>query len=406
MNFLDYYGLKEDPFRLTPDPKYFFPSESHNLALKALEYSMEQAEGFCVIVGEPGTGKTTLLNVFIREWAEKAKVALVLTPRLSPEEFLSAVLDELGLDIAAGNKNELLRGFRDVLIGNVQEGRKVIIVVDEAQNLPTETLEELRLLSNLETDKEKLLQIVLVGQPELEQKLRSPLLRQLNQRISTKVRLKHLSRQETGEYINFRLLKAGKTFLRFSDAAVREIYRHTEGNPRLINILGLRALMCAYMDDAKVVQKAHIKEAVKTLNPEEMDRKISPVPIVVSVVVMLAVLLLFGLSEIGLFNSIEDSLNKGVANNVESPQPQDLATGEEEQSPKGPSEYLVVTAWEANLRVAPGIDSEKIGTVRRGTRLKTTAVATDNEGIRWYRVEVFDDQNAWISEKTVRVFTE
>jgi general secretion pathway protein A len=405
VNFLDYYGLKEDPFRLTPDPDYFFPSESHNLALKTLEYSTEQSEGFCVITGEPGTGKTTLLNVFLRSWIDKAIIALVLTPRLSPEEFLASVLDEMGLNIKAENKNELLKAFRNILIENVQRGKKIIIIVDEAQNLPTETLEELRLLSNLETEKEKLLQIILVGQPELEQKLNSPLLRQLNQRISTRVRLKHLDKKETGEYINFRLLKAGKSFIRFSDRAIREIYRITDGNPRLINIIGLRALMCAYMDDAKVVQKGHIKDAFKTLNTEGFKRRWRPSPVLISGFVAIVALLVFGLSEMNIISSDKVSFRgqeffSPVQSKKESP---------EEVSPvvpESPQSYILVTAWEANLRVAPGIGSDKIGTVRRGTKLKITGEQIDKDGIKWYKVVVFNNMQAWISAKTGKVVTE
>src|SRR4030067_1802787 len=182
MDFLSFFGLKEDPFKLTPDPAYFYPSSTHNEGLLLLNYSIEQKEGFTTVIGDPGSGKTTLLNVFLEKWRSRAEIAIVLTPRLSPEEFLVSILEDLDISFKRKNKNEIIKAFRDFMIEKSSEGKWVIIIVDEAQNLPDETLEELRLLSNLENDKDKLLQIVLLGQPELESKLRSNRLRQLKQR--------------------------------------------------------------------------------------------------------------------------------------------------------------------------------------------------------------------------------
>src|SRR3989304_812893 len=136
MNILEFFGLKEDPFRLTPDPAYFFPSAGHNEALQSLNYLVEQREGFCLVSGEPGTGKTTLISVFMENWKEKAEIAMILTPRLSPEEFLMAVLDDFNVKSEKSNKNDILKAFRDFLVDRAQEGRPVIIIVDEAQNLP------------------------------------------------------------------------------------------------------------------------------------------------------------------------------------------------------------------------------------------------------------------------------
>jgi general secretion pathway protein A len=151
MDYLEFFGLKEDPFKITPDLAYFYPSKEHSEILTALNYAIEQKEGFFLATGEPGTGKTTILKVFIEEWKDKAEIALVLTPRLSPEEFLHAVLEDLKVPVKDKNKNEMLKAFRDFLLSSASQGKAVIIVVDEAQNLSDETLEELRLLSNLET---------------------------------------------------------------------------------------------------------------------------------------------------------------------------------------------------------------------------------------------------------------
>lgn len=265
MNILEFFGLKEDPFRLTPDPAYFFPSAGHNEALLSLNYLVEQREGFCLVSGEPGTGKTTLISVFMENWKEKAEIAMILTPRLSPEEFLMAVLDDFNVKSEKSNKNDILKAFRDFLVERSQEGRPVIIIVDEAQNLPDETLEELRLLSNLETDKSKLLQIILMGQPEIEEKLRSSGLRQLNQRITVRIRLSPLSTEEALDYINYRLIKAGKGFLRLDERLKKPIHRFSAGVPRIINILSSRAIMIAYLEGSNVVSRKHVMYAMRHL---------------------------------------------------------------------------------------------------------------------------------------------
>ncbi|MFO0752392.1 MAG: AAA family ATPase [Thermodesulfovibrionales bacterium] len=265
MEYLEFFGLNEDPFRLTPDPFYFYPSEEHNRILSSLAYAVEQKEGFFLATGEPGTGKTTLLNRFLSTEGlkERAGIALVLTPTLSPEEFLLTILEDLEVEVRERNKNAVLKTFRDFLIGNSRQGRRIIIIVDEAQNLPAETLEELRLLSNLETEKEKLLQIVLMGQSELKKRLLSDSLKQLNQRITMRAEFRPLNRSETSEYINFRLIKAGKGAASFDEAAKRRIHTLSRGIPRLINLLSSRSMMAAYLDASRNVRKRHVEHAAR-----------------------------------------------------------------------------------------------------------------------------------------------
>jgi general secretion pathway protein A len=171
MAYEKFFGLKETPFRLTPDPDYYFPSDVHKEALQTLLYSIRAGEGFVQITGHPGTGKTLILRTILRQLGDEVTTALILNPRLSPEDLLRVILEDLGLDpfqIEGKTREEHLRYFRDFLLGKAQEGQKIVVIIDEAQNLPSETMEELRLLSNLETEKEKLLQIILVGQVELE----------------------------------------------------------------------------------------------------------------------------------------------------------------------------------------------------------------------------------------------
>ncbi|RJR15793.1 MAG: DUF2075 domain-containing protein [Nitrospiraceae bacterium] len=298
MDFLRFYGLRKDPFQLTPDPAFFYPSACHYEGLLLMDYSIEQKEGFLLVTGQPGTGKTTLLNVFLEHWRDRAETAIILTPRLSPEEFLTAVAEDLDINIGKKSKHNIIKALRDFMVAKSSEGKRVIIIVDEAQNLPDETLEELRLLSNLETENEKLLQIILSGQPELEARLRTDNLRQLNQRISSRVYLREFNREETLDYINHRLVMAGRKNLRAVQRRARTGYKITKsisalinnntkkwrvhkktgkaaheltkGIPRLVNMLISRALMAAYLEKSYYLLPRHIEHALKSLNHSDM----------------------------------------------------------------------------------------------------------------------------------------
>lgn len=269
MNYLEYYGLKEDPFKITPDYRYFYPSHSHKKAEDLLKFVIDNGEGFCLITGEPGLGKTTVIRKFISTLSKNIIYAFVLTPKLSPEEFLNVVLDDLGLKISnAPSKHELLKRFRDFLIEKIKDGKKVLIIVDEAHNLPVETLEELRLLSNLETEDEKLVQIILLGQPELERKLKSPELRQLDQRIPNRIKLEPLTKEEAEKYIHHRLVIAGNKSIRFDEKAINKIYKYSKGIPRIINILSSRALMSAFLNGSFLVKPQHVESAKEAVNTD------------------------------------------------------------------------------------------------------------------------------------------
>ncbi len=278
MDILKFFGLKEDPFKLTPDPGYFFSSECHKEALQSLDYVIQQREGFCLISGEPGTGKTTLIKIFIQKWKDKAEIALILTPRLSPEEFIISVLDDLKVNYEDKSKSETLKAFRNFLLERSQQKRPVIIIVDEAQSLPAETMEELRLLSNLETEKEKLLQIVLVGQPELDEMLNEGVFRQLKQRITVSMKLSPLDSGEMLEYINYRLIKAGKGFLRLDKGLKKPIFAYSQGIPRKINLLSSRAIMAAFLEESSLITAKHVKYAIEHLKHDgsASGRRLSP----------------------------------------------------------------------------------------------------------------------------------
>ena len=255
--YTEYFGLHEKPFELSPDPRYLFLSASHREALGHLIYGIEQREGFIAITGEVGTGKTTLCRTLIQRLGSDCEVAFLFNPHLSPLELLKAINAEFGLSTFGNSMPELLEVFNEFLLDKKAEDRNVLLLVDEAQTLSTETLEQMRLLSNLETRTAKLLQIVLLGQPELGEKLETHELRQLRQRIAVRRRLGPLTAAETRDYVHHRLrIAAGGERRVFTDAALALIHRTSGGVPRLINVLCDRALLAAYGENVHQVGRS------------------------------------------------------------------------------------------------------------------------------------------------------
>ncbi|HHL39182.1 MAG TPA: DUF2075 domain-containing protein [Deltaproteobacteria bacterium] len=452
MDLLEFYGLKEDPFRLTPDPMFFFPSAGHKEALMSMEYLLTQKEGFCLITGEPGTGKTTLMNVFVENWRDRADIALIVTPRLEAAEFLRAVLDDLGVPRREGaGKADLLRDFRDFLVSRRESGRAVAVIVDEAQDLPDDTLEELRLLTNLETDKEKLLQVILIGQPELEERLASHRLRHLNQRISVAARLAPLSRSEISEYINYRLIKAGKGFLLLDDSAARGVYSYSRGVPRLANLLTSRSIMSAYLEGSNVVSPRHVRLAASHLKGRESGAaSAAPSPASrrgYAAAAVLAVALAAGVGAALYVYGGPDEPLPPVASAPEAEATAATAAAEEAppagEAPKSPAHspaasptlapagatgtapvasvtpstpaapadgpatlYGIVNVSSANIRSEPSIDGERVGVAFRSQRLPLTGETRGERGIRWYRVRLYGDTEGWISGNVLTLVQE
>jgi len=252
----EYYGFSEKPFSLTPDPKYLYKSESHANAFDLLQYAIRRREGFVVVTGDIGTGKTTLCRAILDQLDRKTFTALVLNPFLSEEDLLRLILQDFGVvsrdeikrgRLAGVSKQELIDTLNEFLLSLLPLRAGALLIIDEAQNLPRQVLEQIRILSNLETDKEKLLQIVLVGQLNLKDLLRSPELRQLDQRVSIRYELKPLTREETSAYIAHRLtIAGGGSVVSFSPRALELVHRYTDGIPRLINLVCDRALLGGY----------------------------------------------------------------------------------------------------------------------------------------------------------------
>jgi general secretion pathway protein A len=251
-----YYGFAEKPFSLTPDPKYLYRSYSHANAFELLQYAIRRREGFAVITGDIGTGKTTLCRALLGEIERTTFTALVLNPFLSEEDLLKRILQDFGVvtreNIKAGQlagvtKQDLIETLYDFLLGLIPQKANAVLIIDEAQNLPLSVLEQIRILSNLETDKEKLLQIILVGQLNLGTLLRSPELRQLDQRISIRYQLEPLDRETVGAYVAHRLtIAGGSAAVTFAPSALDLLHRLSGGIPRLINLICDRALLAAF----------------------------------------------------------------------------------------------------------------------------------------------------------------
>jgi general secretion pathway protein A len=272
MSYVEHFELSEQPFRLTPDPDFVYWSKQHARAKAYMESTIWLADGFVVVTGEIGSGKTTLLQSFLGELEDDIVYAVISQTQLTPTQFLQAVLAEFGFKPFNKRKVELLDMLNMFLIEQYSNGKKVILVVDEAQNLSKKVLEEIRLLSGIETHKEKVLRIILAGQPELKATLDSPHLKQLVQRVRLRFHLGPLDRREMREYIEHRLRVAGrKENDLFADDTFETIHRYTGGVPRLINTLCDTALLCAFAEEKKVVEIADVLSAIEELNWKEVD---------------------------------------------------------------------------------------------------------------------------------------
>jgi general secretion pathway protein A len=260
-----FYGLREKPFSLTPDPQFLYMSSGHDNALVHLRYALKENKGFVVITGEVGSGKTTLMNFLLRTVLRNAQVAMVSHTSLSPIEFVRMICEEFELETAGLDKAGMLMRFHEFLLGQFSRRRRVVLIVDEAQNLPLQTIEEIRMLSNLESEKAPLLQVLLVGQPELKLILERRELEQFAQRVSVTCHLGALSREELGEYILHRLKVAGASRLDlFDQGAMDAVHELSQGIPRLVNILCDTALVCGFADDLQTIGRSLIEEAAKT----------------------------------------------------------------------------------------------------------------------------------------------
>ena len=262
-----FFGLKEKPFRMTPDSRYFFPSQKHTDALNHMVYAIEERRGFVVITGEIGSGKTTLSRVLFQKLDPTTRTAIIRNTNLTAKDLVGLTLEELEIPFKpGGTKTQLIGRLNEFLVEQLRTNCNVVLLIDEAQNLNPNVLEEVRMLSNLETETEKLIQIVLMGQPELKAKLWLPKLTQLRQRVTLHYHLGPLNAVETVAYVDHRLHIAGANGTPiFQPAALSAVFRHTQGVPRLINGLCDRALLTGYINETRTISTDIITEVAGEL---------------------------------------------------------------------------------------------------------------------------------------------
>lgn len=266
----DFFLLKENPFNVTADSNFFFSSTVHSEAFAHLAFGIQQRKGIIAITGEIGTGKTTLCRTLLNGLSKQIKTALILNPKFSDQELLKIIVQDLGITGHFETKFDLVTALNEFLLQESALGNNVVIIIDEAQTLSVDQLENIRLLSNIETEKEKLLQIVLIGQPELQEKLQLPELRQLNQRISVRYHIEPLDKHETREYIFHRLKLAAADSsigpkVEFTNSAMKAIYKSTLGKPRMINILCDRAMLYSFINGSRTIQDQLIQRCAKEI---------------------------------------------------------------------------------------------------------------------------------------------
>jgi general secretion pathway protein A len=262
-----FYGLKEKPFNLTPDPDYFYMSPGHENAYTHLEYAIQESKGFVVVTGEVGSGKTTLINYLLRKIPQAIHVGIINNTFVQPQELLRMICQEFEIPLEDSDKTVLLTRLYGYLLEQFSKRERVVLIIDEAQNLSEKTLEEIRMLSNLESEKDHLIQMILVGQPQLKEKLQRKSLEQFVQRVNVYCHLDALDKVEVEHYIHHRLTVAGAQNLDlFDPEAIKAVYKHSLGIPRLINTLCDAAFVYGYADDVKVICRDLIEAVAKARN--------------------------------------------------------------------------------------------------------------------------------------------
>ncbi|MGB2598834.1 MAG: AAA family ATPase [Candidatus Omnitrophota bacterium] len=264
--YKEYYQLKENPFNVTSDPSFLYLSRTHKEGLNHLLYGIEQRKGFLEITGEIGAGKTTLCRALVNQFDERTKTSIIFNSNLPEMQLLEAIVEDFGINPPRRNKVAFIKALNVFLLDQLSRGNNAVLIVDEAQNLRLSTLETIRMLSNLETEKEKLLQIVLVGQPQLRDKLNSPGLEQLRQRISIRFHIKALEREEIPQYINHRLTVAGSPGrLSFAPETMEIIHSYSGGIPRLINVVCDKSLLMGYVQGAYCIGQDIVRRSTEEL---------------------------------------------------------------------------------------------------------------------------------------------
>jgi general secretion pathway protein A len=313
-----FYGFKENPFEITPDPRFLYLSENHKEALAQLTYALREKKGFTVITGEVGTGKTLLVQTLLSKLNGNIRTAYLFNPRLDSTDFIQYICEDFGLNGQKKSKGEYITQLHHFLTACYANNENVVLIIDEAQNLDPELLEEVRLLTNLETPKKKLLQIILLGQPELNDILDNPQCRQLKQRVSLRYHIQPLKKEETEAYIEKRLKMAGAfdPYL-FDPKAIDQIYKYTKGIPRLINTVCDNALLTGYANDQEVIGKSVIREVIRDLEGFSSKAKREYLsPIIFTVFVLFGIGVIFFLWEDSFFKGFKIQLYEALKQSI------------------------------------------------------------------------------------------
>lgn len=342
--FESFFGLSENPFNLTPDPKFLFLSEVHREALSHLQYGVEKRKGFVLITGEVGAGKTTICRSLMAMLPKKTRTALILNPSLSDVELLQTINQDFGIDAAPTSKKVLLDELYEFLIEVFIKGENAVLIIDECQNLSPEVLEQIRMLSNLETEKEKLLQILLIGQPQLAKMLSSPDLKQINDRIVLRYHIWPLDPADTKAYINHRLAVAGSHGdIKFTAAAWKKIYAYAQGLPRKINAVAERSLLIAYLKAKRKITAGIVRSAIEELQGNYHEETLSRKLLIPAIAGAFFIVFL-GIFWPSLFSDLSEYINSSVVATEQSFQdsPDGLDETEEvKEVPTNPCDWVI-----------------------------------------------------------------
>ncbi len=460
--YLEYFGFAEKPFGMSPDPAFYYESNEHKKAVDYLNFFLSQKEGFALIYGDVGSGKTTVSRIFINALSrESYNTALILNPVTDDTEFMKEILREFCVeDIPVTNK-ELYDRLRLFLLEEFRNGKENVLVIDEAQLLSYELLEFIRLLSNIETDKQKILHTIFFAQPEFLERLKEQNMRHLAQRITVTYGIEPLTLNEVKSYINYRLYKAGsKGPLEFQDRAVRLIHIASKGFPRLINYICDRCLLAIYAQsshtvDGHVVSRVLLEESISLGSVKRQDDIRGLRSNYLAPVIVIILLVIFGAAGYYLVSTgtldrffvkktvlaqkeaavaqagppvkaeppaktetpikAEAPAKQGEPANKDAASIPPVKTAEPKTAPEKPKaeaapkkaepsfRKAVVIKDAANIRIAPGLQSLRIGMIFKGSTLKVVGEQTDRKNTRWYKVILYEDREGWISESVVTV---
>ncbi len=431
--YLEYFGFTEKPFGMSPDPAFYFESTEHKKAFDYLTFFIAQQEGFALIYGDVGSGKTTISRIFLNSLdRETYNTALILNPVTDETKFMKELLKEFYAQYEPDTRKELYDTLRLYLLEEFRKGKENVLIIDEAQLLSYEMLEFIRLLSNIETDKQKILHTVFFAQPEFLDKLKDPRLRHLAQRITVTYCIEPLSHNEVKSYINYRLFKAGsKGPLEFQDRAVRLIHIASRGYPRLINYICDRCLLVLYAQsthtvDGHVVSKVLIEESIplssvkKTVESKSLRR-------LPQIILGMALLVIMGI--IGYYFFFSAFYNHFIAKKqtpaqttaVQKNETQDkndirgkpgggaILTDKPQENTTSdikkiaiPLKRVAVNVEAANVRVAPDINSQRIGIILKGEVLKVLAEQNDANNLTWYKIILYEGREGWVALTVVQ----